>query len=182
MPVVLKYLVCEICRHYWWFNQTRQTDELTGLSSIVVQDVGERATAGKDLRPTIKLVDANGNRYFLTWNWCSVQYFLPGKAIVSLDDGAAVKVGEPLARIPQESVGTKDITGGLPRVADLFEARKTKRTSYLGWNFWYRVFGKETKGKRRLLITPAEGELTKKWFQNGVSSTYLKAKWYNVAM
>ena len=151
---------------------TRQTDELTGLSSIVVQDVGERATAGKDLRPTIKLVDANGNDIFLPETDVLAQYFLPGKAIVSLDDGAAVKVGEPLARIPQESVGTKDITGGLPRVADLFEARKPKEPAILAEISGIVSFGKETKGKRRLLITPAEGEtyeeMIPKWRQLNV--------------
>ena len=94
---------------------------------------------GKDLRPTIKLVDAKGNDIFLPETDVIAQYFLPGKAIVSLDDGAEVKVGEPLARIPQESVGTKDITGGLPRVADLFEARKPKEPCNLGRNFRYRV-------------------------------------------
>ncbi|HHF3691157.1 TPA: DNA-directed RNA polymerase subunit beta' [Haemophilus influenzae] len=150
----------------------RQTDELTGLSSIVVQDVGERATAGKDLRPTIKLVDANGNDIFLPETDVLAQYFLPGKAIVSLDDGAAVKVGEPLARIPQESVGTKDITGGLPRVADLFEARKPKEPAILAEISGIVSFGKETKGKRRLLITPAEGEtyeeMIPKWRQLNV--------------
>jgi len=151
---------------------TRQTDELTGLSSIVVQDVGERATAGKDLRPTIKLVDANGNDIFLPETDVLAQYFLPGKAIVSLDDGAAVKVGEPLARIPQESVGTKDITGGLPRVADLFEARKPKEPAILAEISGIVSFGKETKGKRRLLITPSEGEtyeeMIPKWRQLNV--------------
>lgn len=151
---------------------TRQTDELTGLSSIVVQDVGERATAGKDLRPTIKLVDANGNDIFLPETDVLAQYFLPGKAIVSLDDGAAVKVGEPLARIPQESVGTKDITGGLPRVADLFEARKPKEPAILAEISGIVSFGKETKGKRRLLITPTEGEtyeeMIPKWRQINV--------------
>jgi len=151
---------------------TRQTDELTGLSSIVVQDVGERATAGKDLRPTIKLVDANGNDIFLPETDVLAQYFLPGKAIVSLDDGAAVKVGEPLARIPQESVGTKDITGGLPRVADLFEARKPKEPAILAEISGIVSFGKETKGKRRLLITPVEGEtyeeMIPKWRQLNV--------------
>ncbi|HHF6143850.1 TPA: DNA-directed RNA polymerase subunit beta' [Haemophilus influenzae] len=151
---------------------TRQTDELTGLSSIVVQDVGERATAGKDLRPTIKLVDANGNDIFLPETDVLAQYFLPGKSIVSLDDGAAVKVGEPLARIPQESVGTKDITGGLPRVADLFEARKPKEPAILAEISGIVSFGKETKGKRRLLITPVEGEtyeeMIPKWRQLNV--------------
>ncbi|ESQ72281.1 DNA-directed RNA polymerase subunit beta' [Pasteurella multocida] len=151
---------------------TRQTDELTGLSSIVVQDVGERATAGKDLRPAIKLVDAKGNDILIPGTDVVAQYFLPGKAIVTLDDNAEVHIGEPLARIPQESVGTKDITGGLPRVADLFEARKPKEPAILAEISGIVSFGKETKGKRRLLITPAEGEtyeeMIPKWRQFNV--------------
>ena len=83
-----------------------------------------------------------------------------------------MKVGEPLARIPQESVGTKDITGGLPRVADLFEARKPKEPAILAEISGIVSFGKETKGKRRLLITPAEGEtyeeMIPKWRQLNV--------------
>lgn len=149
---------------------TRQTDELTGLSSISVQDVGERATAGKDLRPALKLVDAQGNDILV--NDTPVQYILPGKAIVSLNEGAEVTVGDALARIPQESTGTKDITGGLPRVADLFEARKPKEPAILAEISGIVSFGKETKGKRRLLITPAEGEtyeeMIPKWRQLNV--------------
>jgi len=151
---------------------TRQTDDLTGLSSIVVQDVGERATAGKDLRPAIKLVDAKGNDILIPGTDVAATYFLPGKAIVTLDDGAEVNIGDALARIPQESVGTKDITGGLPRVADLFEARKPKEPAILAEISGIVSFGKETKGKRRLLITPAEGEVYEemipKWRQLNV--------------
>ncbi|MCW9699962.1 DNA-directed RNA polymerase subunit beta' [Avibacterium sp. 20-129] len=151
---------------------TRQTDELTGLSSIVVQDVGERATAGKDLRPTIKLVDAQGNDVLIAGSDMPAQYTLPGKAIVTLEDGAEVHVGDSLARIPQESAGTKDITGGLPRVADLFEARKPKEPAILAEISGIVSFGKETKGKRRLLITPTEGEVYEemipKWRQLNV--------------
>lgn len=151
---------------------TRQTDELTGLSSIVVQDVGERATAGKDLRPALKLVDAQGNDILIPGTEVPAQYFLPGKAIVTLDDNAEVHIGDSLARIPQESSGTKDITGGLPRVADLFEARKPKEPAILAEISGIVSFGKETKGKRRLLITPTEGEVYEemipKWRQLNV--------------
>lgn len=150
---------------------TRQTDELTGLSSIVVQDVGERATAGKDLRPALKLVDANGNDILIPGTEVPAQYFLPGKAIVTLDN-AEVNIGDSLARIPQESSGTKDITGGLPRVADLFEARKPKEPAILAEISGVVSFGKETKGKRRLVITPNEGEaheeMIPKWRQLNV--------------
>ncbi|MBD4685271.1 hypothetical protein GUG36_06275, partial [Xanthomonas citri pv. citri] len=84
-----------------------------------------------DLRPALRLVDAQGNDILIPSTDVAAQYFLPGKAIVTLDDGAEIEVGEALARIPQESVGTKDITGGLPRVADLFEARKPKEPAIL---------------------------------------------------
>ncbi len=151
---------------------TRQTDELTGLSSIVVQDIGERAAAGKDLRPAIKLVDAKGNDILIPGTDVPANYFLPGKAIVSLTDGAEISVGDAIARMPQESVGTKDITGGLPRVADLFEARKPKEPAILAEISGIISFGKETKGKRRLVITPAEGEaheeMIPKWRQLNV--------------
>ena len=95
-----------------------KTDELTGLSSIVVLDVNERSSQGKELRPTVKLVDANGKDVMIPGTDVSAQYFLPGQAIVQLEDGAEVNVGDAVARIPQASGGTKDITGGLPRVAD----------------------------------------------------------------
>ena len=132
---------------------TTQTDELTGLSSIVILDAAERASAGKDMRPTVKLVDANGRDIMIPGTEMPAQYFLPGKAIVNLADGGNVGIGETLARIPQASSGTKDITGGLPRVADLFEARKPKEPAILAEHAGIVAFGKETKGKVRLLIT-----------------------------
>ncbi|MGL4601069.1 MAG: DNA-directed RNA polymerase subunit beta', partial [Plesiomonas sp.] len=152
---------------------TRQTDELTGLSSIVVLDAAERTTGGKDLRPALKLVDANGNDILVPGTDMPAQYFLPGKAIVQLDDGTQVGTGDALARIPQESGGTKDITGGLPRVADLFEARKPKEPAILAEITGIVSFGKETKGKRRLVITPTDGadnyeEMIPKWRQLNV--------------
>nr|WP_152797151.1 MULTISPECIES: DNA-directed RNA polymerase subunit beta' [unclassified Salinivibrio] len=150
----------------------RQTDELTGLSSIVVMDASERPSSGKDKRPAVKLVDAQGNDVMVPGTDMPVQYFLPGKAIVQLDDGASVGIGDTLARIPQESGGTKDITGGLPRVADLFEARKPKEPAILAEITGTVSFGKETKGKRRLIITPEEGkayeEMIPKWRQLNV--------------
>ncbi|OIN09634.1 DNA-directed RNA polymerase subunit beta' [Oceanisphaera psychrotolerans] len=147
---------------------SRQTDELTGLSSIVVMDVNERPSAGKELRPTVKLVDDAGKDVFIPGTDLSALYFLPGRAIVSLEDGAMVNVGDAVARIPQESSGTKDITGGLPRVADLFEARQPKEPAILAEVSGTISFGKETKGKRRLVITPLEGgdayeEMIPKW-------------------
>ncbi len=135
---------------------SRQTDELTGLSSVVILDAAERASAGKDMRPTIKLVDENGHDVMIPGTDMPAQYFLPGKAIVQLEDGANVGIGDTLSRIPQESGGTKDITGGLPRVADLFEARKPKEPAILAEVTGAISFGKETKGKRRLIITPTD--------------------------
>ena len=147
---------------------SRQTDELTGLSSLVVLDVNERSSSGKELRPTVKLVDANGKDVLIPGTEVSAQYFLPGQAIVQLEDGAQVSVGDAVARIPQASGGTKDITGGLPRVADLFEARQPKEPAILAEISGTISFGKETKGKRRLVITPTDGgeayeEMIPKW-------------------
>ncbi len=135
----------------------RQTDELTGLSSISVMDASERPAAGKDVRPAVVLLDAKGKEANLPGTNIPAHYFLPPGALVSLADGAAVDLGDVIARIPQESGGTKDITGGLPRVADLFEARKPKEPAILAEVSGTVTFGKETKGKRRLIITPTRG-------------------------
>ncbi|MEH6532175.1 MAG: DNA-directed RNA polymerase subunit beta' [Photobacterium frigidiphilum] len=151
---------------------SRQTDELTGLSSIVILDAAERTSAGKDMRPTVKLVDDKGNDIMIPGTDMPAQYFLPGKAIVQLEDSALVGIGDILSRIPQESGGTRDITGGLPRVADLFEARKPKEPAILAEITGAVSFGKETKGKRRLIITPSDGqpyeEMIHKWRQLNV--------------
>ena len=136
----------------------RQTDELTGLSSIAVMEQSERPAAGKDMRPAVTLVDANGEELCLAGTNVPAHYFLTDHAIVSLENGAEVKVGDVIAKIPQESSKTRDITGGLPRVADLFEARKPKEPAILAEISGTVSFGKETKGKRRLIITPADGK------------------------
>ncbi len=136
----------------------RQTDELTGLTSIEVIDPAERPAAGKDLRPAVTLLDENGEEMILAASNQPAHYLLPAKAILSINDGDMVGVGDVIARIPQESGGTKDITGGLPRVADLFEARKPKEPSILAEISGTVTFGKETKGKRRLVITPTDGQ------------------------
>ncbi|MBV0934825.1 DNA-directed RNA polymerase subunit beta' [Marinobacterium weihaiense] len=135
----------------------RQTDELTGLSTIEILDAKDRPQAGKDIRPMIKLVDANGNDVFHPGTEMPAQYLLPARAIVNLNDGADVQIGDILARIPQEGSVNKDITGGLPRVADLFEARKPKESAVLAEVSGTVTFGKETKGKRRIVITPNNG-------------------------
>ena len=145
----------------------RETDAVTGLSSLVITDPKQRGTAGKDLRPVLKLLDAKGNDLNIPGTDMPAHYFLPAGAVVNLADGTDVGVGDVLARIPQESSKTRDITGGLPRVADLFEARKPKDPSILAEITGTVSFGKETKGKQRLVITPAEGEhyeeLIPKW-------------------
>jgi DNA-directed RNA polymerase subunit beta' len=137
---------------------TRQTDELTGLSSISVMDAGERPAAGKDIRPAITLVDGKGKELCLANTNVPAHYFLPPDAQVSMENGAKINAGDIIARIPQESSKTRDITGGLPRVADLFEARKPKEPAILAEISGTVSFGKETKGKRRLVITPTQGE------------------------
>lgn len=137
---------------------SRQTDDLTGLSSSEVTEAAARPAAGKDMRPAIKLVDEQGNDVMIAGTEMPALYFLPGKAIVNIEDGAEVGVGDTLARIPQKSGGNKDITGGLPRVADLFEARKPKEPAILAEHSGTVSFGKETKGKRRLIITRDGGD------------------------
>ncbi len=136
----------------------RQTDELTGLSSISVMEAGERPAAGKDIRPALTLVGENGEELHLPNTNVPAHYFLPAHALVGLEDGAKIGVGDVIARIPQEGSKTRDITGGLPRVADLFEARKPKEPAILAEISGTVSFGKETKGKRRLVITPTEGQ------------------------
>jgi DNA-directed RNA polymerase subunit beta' len=136
----------------------RQTDELTGLSSIEVLDPAERPSAGKDLRPAVTLVDEAGNELIQANSNAPAHYLLPAKSILSIADNDDIQVGDVIARIPQEGSKTRDITGGLPRVADLFEARKPKEPSILAEISGTVSFGKETKGKRRLVITPTDGQ------------------------
>jgi DNA-directed RNA polymerase subunit beta' len=149
---------------------TSQVDEVTGLSSTVVLDTKQRG--GKDVRATIKLVNGKGKEVTFANTEIPAVYTLPPGALVSLEDGARVSVGDVIARIPQESSKTRDITGGLPRVADLFEARKPKDPAILAEKSGTVSFGKETKGKRRLIITSDDGEkyeeLIPKWRQLNV--------------
>lgn len=134
-----------------------QTDDLTGLSSFSVIDPNERPAAGKDLRPTVTLVDAKGKELMIPNSKVPAHYLLPAGALITLGDGDKIGVGDVIARIPQEGSKTRDITGGLPRVADLFEARKPKDHSILAEVSGTVAFGKETKGKRRLQIFPPAG-------------------------
>jgi len=156
-----------------------QTDELTGLSSISVIDPNERPSAGKDLKPMVTLLDDNGQEQDFPNSTVPAHYMLPANAILTISNGERIGVGDVIARIPQEGSKTRDITGGLPRVADLFEARKPKDPAILAEITGTVSFGKETKGKRRLVITPPDGqtlpdgsaqyeELIPKWRQLGV--------------
>ena len=135
-----------------------RVDEMTGLTTIEVMDDSIRSNAGKELRPTVELVDSKGKVLCYAGTSIPVHYMLPGGAFVNVEDGARIKVGDVLAKIPQESSKNRDITGGLPRVADLFEARKPKEPAILGEMTGTISFGKETKGKKRLVITDSEGE------------------------
>jgi DNA-directed RNA polymerase subunit beta' len=146
---------------------TEQVDEFTGLTSIVILDPKQRGSTGKDLRPVAKLVDDEGADVFFANTDIPAVYALPAGAIISMGDGAKVAIGDVIARIPQESSKTRDITGGLPRVADLFEARKPKEPAIMAEFTGTVSFGKETKGKFRLVITDETGEryeeLIPKW-------------------
>ncbi len=134
-----------------------QTDELTGLSTMEVIDSKERPAAGKDIRPAIQLIDEKGEEVELPGGGTAI-FFLPANALVTMANGARIELGDVVARIPQESSKTRDITGGLPRVADLFEARRPKESSILAEISGMVSFGKETKGKKRLVITPKDGD------------------------
>ena len=134
----------------------KQTDEITGLSTYVVLDAKHRAGT-KDIRPVITLVDGKGKPVNIPGTEIPAKYMLPPGAFITVEDGAKVGVGDVLARIPQESLKTRDITGGLPRVAELFEARKPKDFAILAEVSGVISFGKETKGKQRLIINDKEG-------------------------
>jgi DNA-directed RNA polymerase subunit beta' len=142
-------------------------DDVTGLTSRVVTDPKQRSAIGKSQRPMVRLVDADGEGVNLPNTDIPAQYFLPAGAIAGIKDGGEVLVGDVLARIPQESSKSRDITGGLPRVADLFEARKTKDPALLAEETGLISFGKETKGKQRIVITNSDSEqfetLIPKW-------------------
>ncbi|HHA2434340.1 TPA: DNA-directed RNA polymerase subunit beta' [Stenotrophomonas maltophilia] len=134
-----------------------KTDELTGLASREITDPKRRGTQAKDLRPIVRIVDAKGNDLSIPGTDLPAQYLLPPRSIVNLQDGAAVGVGDVVAKIPQEASKTRDITGGLPRVADLFEARKPKEPAVLAERSGIISFGKDTKGKQRLIIKDTDG-------------------------
>ncbi|MBD8525513.1 DNA-directed RNA polymerase subunit beta' [Pseudomarimonas arenosa] len=134
-----------------------KVDELTGLASVEITDPKRRGSAGKDLRPIVRIIDGDGNDLNIPGTDLPAQYLLPPKSVVTLQDGAPVGVGDVVAKIPQEASKTRDITGGLPRVADLFEARKPKDPAILAERSGVVSFGKDTKGKQRLIIKDSDG-------------------------
>ncbi len=144
-------------------------DDLTGISTIVILDQIDR-NLNKDFKPSIKIVDKDGNDIFIFGTKIVVQYFLPSKSIVQVENNSYVHSGDVLAKISKEYGGTKDITGGLPRVADLFEARKPRDAAILAETSGIINFGKETKGKYRLMINNLQNEfiheeMVPKWKQ-----------------
>jgi len=136
----------------------KQIDEVTGLSTLVVIDPkrGGKSTS-KGLRPQVKLLDATGQEVKIHGTETSVAITFQVGSIITVKDGQEVAVGDILARIPQESAKTRDITGGLPRVAELFEARSPKDAGMLADVTGTVSFGKDTKGKQRLVITEPDG-------------------------
>jgi DNA-directed RNA polymerase subunit beta' len=142
-----------------------RTDELTGLTMRVVKPIKDRQN--KDDRPYIRLVDGEGKDVFFPGTHSPAIYFLPENATIVVQEGQQIGGGDVIARIPQETTKTRDITGGLPRVADLFEARQPKEPAVMAEVSGVVSFGKETKGKNRIIITPDEGEpvevLVPKW-------------------
>ncbi|HEX2604482.1 MAG TPA: DNA-directed RNA polymerase subunit beta', partial [Oxalicibacterium sp.] len=135
----------------------RQIDEVTGLSTLVVIDAKRRSTAAKSVRPQVKLLNEQGEEVKIAGTEHSVTIGFQVGALITVKDGQQVSVGEVLARIPTESQKTRDITGGLPRVAELFEARSPKDAGMLAEVTGTVAFGKETKGKQRLEITDMDG-------------------------
>src|SRR5688572_32018350 len=132
----------------------KQIDDVTGLSTLVVIDPKRRGTAAsKGVRPSVKMINEQGDEVKIAGTDHAVNISFPVGAVIAVRDGQQVSVGEVLARIPQETSKTRDITGGLPRVAELFEARSPKDAGMLAEVTGTVSFGKDTKGKQRLVIT-----------------------------
>ena len=141
-------------------------DDLTGSTSREVIDVNERPVKGKGMTPSITVLDAKKKLI--------ASYSLPSKSILMKNNGNKVSTGEFIARVPVEGTKTKDITGGLPRVADLFEARKPKDGSIYAEASGVLSYGKETKGRKRLVITPDKGEPVEMMIQKYRAVSFLE--------
>ncbi|MFO1012421.1 MAG: DNA-directed RNA polymerase subunit beta' [Caulobacteraceae bacterium] len=137
------------------FSVREEADEATGISNRVVID-WRTSARGSDLRPAMAVIDADG-AYKRLSNGGEARYLLPVGAILSVGDGDEVKPGDVLARLPTESAKTRDITGGLPRVAELFEARRPKDCAVIAEMDGRVEFGRDYKNKRRIKITPEDG-------------------------
>ncbi|MDO9222621.1 MAG: DNA-directed RNA polymerase subunit beta', partial [Caulobacter sp.] len=137
------------------FSVREETDEATGIANRVIAD-WRTSTRGSDLRPGMAVIDADG-AYKRLSNGGDARYLLPVGAILSVGDGDTVKPGEVIARIPTEGAKTRDITGGLPRVAELFEARRPKDCAVIAEMDGRVEFGRDYKNKRRIKITPEDG-------------------------
>ena len=136
----------------------KQIDEVTGLSTLVVIDAKRRgASTSKGVRPQVKLFTETGEEVKIAGTEHAVAITFQVGSLITVKDGQQVSVGDVLARIPQESAKTRDITGGLPRVAELFEARAPKDAGVLAEVTGTVSFGKDTKGKQRLVITEPDG-------------------------
>jgi DNA-directed RNA polymerase subunit beta' len=135
----------------------KQIDEVTGLSTLVVIDPKRRAAAGKGLRPQVRLLNESGEEIRIAGTDHPITITFQVGSLITVKDGQQAQVGEVLARVPQETSKTRDITGGLPRVAELFEARSPKDAGVLAEITGTVSFGKDTKGKQRLVITDPEG-------------------------
>ncbi len=135
----------------------KQIDDVTGLSTLVVIDAKRRSATTKGVRPQMRLLDVAGDEVKIVNTDHPVNISFPVGALITVRDGQDVAVGEVLARIPTESQKTRDITGGLPRVAELFEARSPKDAGMLAEVTGTVSFGKDTKGKQRLVITDMDG-------------------------
>ncbi|CAK0741679.1 RNA polymerase subunit beta' [Gammaproteobacteria bacterium] len=144
-----------------------ELDENTGLQQLKVIDPKQRPSGGKDLRPMVRLVDGDGLDLNIAGTDIPAHYPLPAGAIIGVQDGSQVGIGDVVAKIPQASLKTRDIVGGLPRVADLFEARKPKDPAVLAEDSGTVGFGRDTKGKQRVIVKRPDGEeiefLIPKW-------------------
>jgi DNA-directed RNA polymerase subunit beta' len=135
----------------------KQIDEITGLSTLVVIDAKRRGPSSKGLRPQVRLLNDAGEEIKIAGTDHPVNITFQVGSLITVKDGQQVSVGDVLARIPQEAAKARDITGGLPRVAELFEARAPKDAGMLAEVTGTVSFGKDTKGKQRLVITDLDG-------------------------